>query len=517
MAMTAESLSAPLLYTIDLKDGLVQQPLRPQLMKGDKKANTIIVRMTDGDKAADLTGASAVGSFISPVDGAEIQMPGSVSGNEVRVTLVDECYAEDGYFEANVTLTVGETSRTILSITGHVLSKGSGAVIDIGGVIPNISDIIAQYAAMKQAVEETNAARDAANAAAEHAPYVDASTNNWMTWDTETGKYIDTGVQATGAKGDAGDTPYIGENGNWWIGGVDTGTRAQGPAGENGTGSGTVTGVKIGDASFAPNASGVVDMSTMIAPDSTQLNGKPADQYATADTVSQLSQQIGDVKGRFNGLGVKTVDLNTVTTSQTLLAYNCPNSPTGDQWCTVTVFAGGTGSVLQIAAGALNESLWFRHNNGEQWGPWRQMTDCWKTIYQVGSIYMSLSETSPASLFGGTWEQIKGRFLIGTGNPDANTTSYWGDVGTFGMPAGEMGGEEKHTLTLSESATHSHPMTMSIGGAGSSHDQYSATLNASFNPEAVRAYIGETNTVGGNAAHNNMPPYLAVYMWKRVA
>ena len=38
-----------------------------------------------------------------------------------------------------------------------------------------------------------------------------------------------------------------------------------------------------------------------------------------------------------------------------------------------------------------------------------------------------------------------------------------------------------------------------------------------INFDASRAWTGATSSVGGNGAHNNMPPYLAVYMWKRVA
>lgn len=169
MAMTAESLRGPLRFTIDLTSGLIQQPIRPKLMKGDKRANTIIVELTEDKNPADLSGVAVTGSFISPMDGAEIPLEGSVNGSEARVTLPDECYAEEGYFEANVKLTMGDTSRTILSITGHVLSKGSGVVIDIGNVIPNIDDIIAQYAEMQRVTTATQAAGTAATTAASNA------------------------------------------------------------------------------------------------------------------------------------------------------------------------------------------------------------------------------------------------------------------------------------------------------------------------------------------------------------
>ena len=55
--------------------------------------------------------------------------------------------------------------------------------------------------------------------------------------------------------------------------------------------------------------------------------------------------------------------------------------------------------------------------------------DLLDTIYPVGSIYMSVNNTSPASFLGGTWEQIKDRFLLGAGSKSAGAT----------------GGEENHT------------------------------------------------------------------------
>ena len=73
--------------------------------------------------------------------------------------------------------------------------------------------------------------------------------------------------------------------------------------------------------------------------------------------------------------------------------------------------------------------------------------------YPVGSIYMSVNSTSPASLFGGTWEQLKDRFLLGAGDTYTN---------------GSTGGESTHTLTVDEmpSHTHSQSMATSVGAWG---------------------------------------------------
>lgn len=151
------------------------------------------------------------------------------------------------------------------------------------------------------------------------------------------------------------------------------------------------------------------------------------------------------------------------------------------------------------------------------------------TVYPIGSIYMSVSATSPATLFGGTWESLGGRFLIG-------------QDGTY--TAGSTGGEASHTLTLAEAPAHTHSRgTMNITGyfimdpskgyirvhtasgafyssgsgaradGGSSEGSY--PIQANF--DASRTWSGETDSKGGGSAHNNMPPYLAVYMWKRTA
>ena len=135
-------------------------------------------------------------------------------------------------------------------------------------------------------------------------------------------------------------------------------------------------------------------------------------------------------------------------------------------------------------------------------------------VYPVGSIYISLNSTNPSSIFGGTWEAIQGKFLLG-----AYGNTY---------QAGSTGGEATHTLTNSEMPKHNHK-----GVYYSSIDtKNSVTLNggtASYRvPWGSSSYPGDygagtgkteliTGNTGGGAAHNNMPPYLAVYMWKRTA
>lgn len=140
-------------------------------------------------------------------------------------------------------------------------------------------------------------------------------------------------------------------------------------------------------------------------------------------------------------------------------------------------------------------------------------------VYPVGSIYMSVNATSPTTLFGGTWEAISGRFLIGTGLNEANTKARFGEndfpAGSINIPAGTMGGCTTHKLTTNEMPDHGH--AVAVNGGTDSYGQTRTTIG-SF-AQKTSGYTDSSTVIhtGGNVSHNNMPPYLAVYMWKRTA
>lgn len=125
-----------------------------------------------------------------------------------------------------------------------------------------------------------------------------------------------------------------------------------------------------------------------------------------------------------------------------------------------------------------------------------------EAVYPVGSIYISVNSTSPQTLFGGTWEAIQGKFLLGQSS--AHT-------------AGSTGGEETHTLTMGEMPKHTHPMYSGNAGGDSewTPDEGVYLVDSVTQTKTTWwARLGMSYAGGGNA-HNNMPPYLAVYMWKR--
>ena|GEM_PF-913091 len=128
-------------------------------------------------------------------------------------------------------------------------------------------------------------------------------------------------------------------------------------------------------------------------------------------------------------------------------------------------------------------------------------------MYPVGSIYQTTSSAfNPAAAWGGTWERIKDRFLLAAG------TAYAG---------GSTGGEATHKLTAQEMPSHTHTMYVNNDGSASS---WSPTFgDYLIKPDGVttskknyQAKLAQ-NGAGLDQAHNNMPPYLAVYIWKRTA
>lgn len=122
-------------------------------------------------------------------------------------------------------------------------------------------------------------------------------------------------------------------------------------------------------------------------------------------------------------------------------------------------------------------------------------------IYPVGSLYMSVNNTSPAMLFGGTWEQIEDRFLLAAGS------TYSG---------GETGGEEshKHIAPIGYESSSQFFGTLNINGNTNTFDSvggYNTVLRDAGGtsiPSGVAAYYTETVS--------HIPPYLAVYVWQRV-
>ncbi len=160
------------------------------------------------------------------------------------------------------------------------------------------------------------------------------------------------------------------------------------------------------------------------------------------------------------------------------------------------------------------------------WTVWKQLyvegnsntkNDIVNLIYPIGSIYMSVNSTSPSTLFGGTWVRWgNGRVPVGV---DTSQTEF--------NSSGKTGGSKTHTLTESELPKISGRVSFGSGSPMSGSQMRSA--DGVFSPAGacnVGNYTGLSGLVsynllnmsfGGNAAHNNLQPYITCYMWKRTA
>lgn len=124
-------------------------------------------------------------------------------------------------------------------------------------------------------------------------------------------------------------------------------------------------------------------------------------------------------------------------------------------------------------------------------------------IYPVGTIYASRQATSPASLFGGSWLQVKDVFLLGCGSRHA---------------LGSFGGEESHTLTKAELPNiHLGPDSGNGFIAQSYSDRGEGSVVSGGSPFYYTTRSSTTEALGSGTPHNNMPPYLAVYIWERLS
>ena len=164
-------------------------------------------------------------------------------------------------------------------------------------------------------------------------------------------------------------------------------------------------------------------------------------------------------------------------------------------------------------------------------------------MYPVGSIYLSVNNVNPGTIFGGTWEQIQDRFLLAAGSTYAGGATG-GAASHTHTSAAHTHTTAGHVLTVNEMPSHKHGVSSYVSGweGWSKGDigAYFLHYGAFENPDAStkNVYRGSsgnyqvTNT-GGGASHShgntgsttpgntgsssNLPPYLAVYMWKRTA
>lgn len=285
---------------------------------------------------------------------------------------------------------------------------------------------------------------------------------------TQTDGWLNVGP-LQGAKGDTGPAGPQGETGP---------AGAQGAPGPNEVSESTATalsGLLKGDGTKVTTAAAGTD-------------------YATpAQVDAKLDKSGGTLTGMLNvaaGMSIGVVDSILKTTPGGVVSgavagtdYATPGQLDGKQnTITVRGILMGNGSGTVSAATAVDILAVIRD-----------------ALYPVGSIKMSVNGTNPGTYLGGTWVAWgSGRVPVGVKSGDTD----------FSV-AESYGGEKKHTLTVAELPSHAHPIPQHYGD-GNLHGWVQRI-------DEVDYMMSETGYTGSGQAHNNMPPYIVCYMWKRTA
>ena len=140
---------------------------------------------------------------------------------------------------------------------------------------------------------------------------------------------------------------------------------------------------------------------------------------------------------------------------------------------------------------------------------WNKLVNSIKSaMYPVGSVYITYNNNNPGNFLGGTWEQFgQGRTLIGEGTGNDGSTSM-----TF--TANNTGGEYKHKLTVDEMPSHSHKLYARGGQTAQTSSPFAANKPIL---QGSNSYGFDVSKAGGDGYHNNIPPYITVFFWRRTA
>jgi hypothetical protein len=187
------------------------------------------------------------------------------------------------------------------------------------------------------------------------------------------------------------------------------------------------------------------------------------------------------------------IDANTTIEHHFLTTVG---TPTTGLWHVVQYFYSSktpTANRLQMAMPYNRAGATFKryYINGTGWSAWE--SDALQS-YPVGSIYIAYNHTNPSTLFGGTWTRMTDGFLWASRSTDT---------------IGQTGGAKTHTLTVNELPAHNHGGTYTNAGTSTKTHAWLASGGSAMTYESV-------NT-GGGQAHNNMPPYIQVSIWRRTA
>ena len=454
-------------FTVHLDHTLRVTPLSTLFAKGDSSAHRFELTILRAGEQEDFTGCTVMCKFYRMADSTVVSVPGSVEDGKAVAVLDAACYDYIGRFALTISIKKGEEETTVFYGDGYMHGQRADTSISGEYIIYDINTLL-------EKISEIDAATQAANTASSNANTATANAN------TATGK---ANTAANSANTAATNANTAKDAANAAAAKINAMTVSATPV-ETGTATAALStvdghyhlalGLPKGDTGATPQIS--VQVQTGAAGSEAQVSVSGTAE----EPVIHLTIPRGET-GRVENLTIngKPVESGTITLTAADLG------------------AASAESVNQLKNDKLDKTA-TAADSSKLGG--KTLAEIMLTLYPVGAVYISAVSTSPASLFGGAWESISGRFLLGA---DSTYT------------AGSTGGETTHKLTIDEMPSHHHTINASYSSPGTSSSGEGKILSGDDNNGWLWDFTS-TNLTGGSAAHNNMPPYLAVYMWKRV-
>lgn len=468
-----------LAYSCDLSQGVNRTPVKPLMALANKNAHIFQVNVMRNGVPETLTGAGCSATFVR-ADDVSVPLDGTVDGSTASVTLSDACYRVPGKFKLTINLSATEITSAIFIGVGSVMLTSTDTIVDEEKIIPSLEDIIAQQQASIAAANAANTAAGAANDAAEEATTAASTANAAAANAAEKAQEADAAADRANNAAQAAEDVVAGK-----LPFFDGTPSSPGEA-------------AAGVSTLAARGDHVHPLPSLL-PISNGGTGA-----TSAEGVSQNLKAYHIVGTAMDANEAKTIGSYVTTSRTTNLPSGIFNGSLFNVSTTYT-FDNQSGIIDQFFIPINNGKIWRRSTvNDREWTEWKLVV---LDSYPVGSVYISFVSTSPASLFGGEWTQIKDRFLVGIGD-SFNASS------TGGASSVTLKNENLPNTQVTPNRSTDRFVTMC--GQEESPDGFITPAGSGTLPLYWGGNWG-TKALGSGSAFSTLPPYQAVYMWRRTA
>lgn len=286
--------------------------------------------------------------------------------------------------------------------------------------------------------------------------------------------------------------------------------------GQNGTGAGSVTQITVNGDVYTDDGTGNVTMN--LTPEDVGAVEDPANksngQVLTYDSSVGEWVASNPSTGNVNTVNSKGVDIGT--TNITLYGTDIKVSSSDSTTIVNAIPVASSTTPANLGTAAVGTgTTWARADHVHNMPTAAQIgavsaSELLDLIYPVGSIYMSTNSTSPQVFLGGEWTPIEDTFLLSAGS-----TYIAGDSGGNATHSHTTQG---HTLTVNEIPSHNHSLNYRfVFAAGTDRAGLYQSGTASGTWYSGNSGSGKSHSHGDTGSSSNMPPYLVVYMWTRIA